>query len=240
MASAMMTTAGSEAPSMQTPGPILLLGAPGVGKGTQARRLMDAWHVPQISTGDILRDNVARGTELGVTAKALMDRGELVPDGLVNTMVAARLEEGDTHRGYIFDGYPRTLEQARWLDRHFAEAAERTLPLLAVTIRVSDASLLRRLTGRRTCPVCRQIYNIYTQPPTQDGICDVEGAALVQRDDDKEAIVIERMKAYEQLTAPEIEHYRAQQRYAEVDGEQDVDRVFADLVAELGRLRGPQ
>jgi adenylate kinase len=235
-----MANSESEISAMHMPGPILLLGAPGVGKGTQARLLMEAWHVPQISTGDILRDNVARGSELGLIAKALMDRGELVDDGLVNTMVAERLQEGDTHRGYIFDGYPRTLEQARWLDHHFAEAPERMLPLIAVTIRVSDAALLRRLTGRRTCPVCRQIYNIYTQPPAQDGICDVEGAALVQRDDDREEIVVERMKAYEQLTAPVIEHYRAHGRYAEVNGEQDVDRVFADLVAQLGRLRGAQ
>jgi adenylate kinase len=221
-----------------TPGPVLLLGSPGAGKGTQARRLMDFWHVPQISTGDILRDNVARATELGVTAKGLMDRGELVPDGLVNSMVAERLAEGDTHRGYIFDGYPRTLEQARWLDHHLTAAAERASPLIAVTITVSYTLLLRRLTGRRTCPVCRRIYNVYSQPSAQDGICDVEGAALVQRADDKEEVVAERMKAYERLTAPVIDHYRAQGHYAEVDGELEVDQVFQDLVRQLGRLRG--
>ncbi len=224
--------------SLSTPGPILLLGAPGAGKGTQARQLMALWNVPQISTGDILRGNVARQTELGKAAKALMDRGELVPDDLVNSMVAARLAEPDTERGYIFDGYPRTLAQARWLDGHLAGSAPSALPLIAVTIRIGYTSLLRRITGRRVCPVCQRIYNIYLQPPAHEGICDVEGAALVQRADDKEEVVAERMKAYESLTAPVIDHYRVQGRYAEVDGEQHVDKVFADLVKELLRLRG--
>jgi adenylate kinase len=229
-----VTAAAQQLPS--NPGPILLLGAPGAGKGTQAKQLMALWKVPQISTGDILRGNVARQTELGKQAKQLMDRGELVPDDLVNGMVAARLAEPDTDRGYIFDGYPRTLQQARWLDGHLAAAAD-SLPLIAVTIRISYTSLLRRITGRRTCPVCQRIYNIYFQPPVHEGLCDVEGATLVQRDDDKEEVVAERMKAYESLTAPVIDHYRVQGRYAEVDGEQHVDKVFEDLVKELRGLR---
>jgi adenylate kinase len=228
----------TEDTSLETPGPILLLGAPGAGKGTQAKQLMALWHVPQISTGDILRGNVARQTELGKTAKALMDRGDLVPDDLVNSMVAARLAEPDTGRGYIFDGYPRTLQQARWLDTHLNENTAVKLPLIAVTIRISYTSLMRRITGRRTCPVCQRIYNIYFQPPAHDGVCDVEGATLIQRADDKEDVVAERMKAYESLTAPVIDHYRAQGRFAEVDGEQPVDKVFSDLVKELRQLRG--
>jgi adenylate kinase len=223
--------------SLATPGPILLLGAPGAGKGTQAKQLMALWEVPQISTGDILRGNVARGTELGKTAKSLMDRGELVPDELVNSMVAARLAEPDTERGYVFDGFPRTLQQARWLDGHLAASGHQSLPLIAVTIRISYTSLLRRITGRRACPVCHRIYNIYLQPPVHEGVCDVEGATLTQRADDNPEVVTERMKAYESLTAPVIEHYRVQGRYAEVDGEQPVDTVLEELVKELRRLR---
>jgi adenylate kinase len=230
-------SAGTESTSLATPGPILLLGAPGAGKGTQAKQLMALWNVPQISTGDILRGNVARQTRLGITAKALMDRGELVPDDLVNSMVAARLAEEDTARGYIFDGYPRTLAQARWLDSHLAEGNCDGLPLIAVNIRIGYTSLLRRITGRRACPVCHRIYNIYLQPPVHEGVCDVEGATLTQRADDREEVVAERMKAYEGLTAPVIDHYRAQGRFAEVDGEQHVDKVFEELVKELRQLR---
>lgn len=233
--------ADSKSTDVFTPGPILLLGAPGAGKGTQARQLMEMWGVPQISTGDILRSNVARQTELGKQAKVVMDRGDLVPDGLVNGMVASRLAEPDTTRGYIFDGYPRTLAQAHWLDGHLASVAKagcETLPVIAVNIRISYTSLLRRITGRRTCPVCQRIYNIYLQPPVHEGVCDVEGATLTQRADDKEEVVAERMKAYERQTAPVIEHYRAQARFADVDGEQEVGRVLEDVVAALRRLRG--
>jgi adenylate kinase len=226
---------------LETPGPVLLLGAPGAGKGTQAKRLMDLWGVPQISTGDILRANVAGATELGSQAKALMERGELVPDDLVNAMVAARLAEPDTTRGYIFDGFPRTLPQAAWLDgyllmSHRQDAA--AVPVVAVNIRVSYTSLLRRITGRRTCPRCQRIYNVYLKPPASDGICDVDGAALMQRADDNEDVFAERMRAYERQTAPVIEHYRQQGRFADVDGEQLVDQVSNDVVGAIARLRG--
>jgi len=234
-----------------TPGPILLLGAPGAGKGTQARQLMGMLGVPQISTGDLLRANVAKKTELGMQAKTLMDRGELVPDDLVNAMVAWRLAEPDTTRGYILDGYPRTLAQAHWLDQHLrelaqsghdetAEASEASdkLPVIAVNIRVSYTCLLRRISGRRTCPVDQRIYNIYFEPPKVEGVCDVDGTPLIQRADDREAVVSERMKTYDRLTAPVIDHYRAQARFADVDGEQDVDKVLDDVVAALRQLRG--
>jgi adenylate kinase len=235
-----------------TPGPILLLGAPGAGKGTQARQLMAMLGVPQISTGDLLRANVAKKTELGVQAKTLMDRGELVPDDLVNAMVAWRLAEPDTARGYILDGYPRTLAQAHWLDQHLRELAQSgheqetgdestaagKLPVIAVNIRVSYTCLLRRISGRRTCPVDQRIYNIYFEPPKVEGVCDVDGTPLVQRADDREEVVAERMKTYDRLTAPVIEHYRTQARFADVDGEQDVNKVLDDVVAALRRLRG--
>jgi adenylate kinase len=169
------------------PGPILLLGAPGAGKGTQAKELVKLWGIPQISTGDLLRANVADGTELGRAAKEIMGRGELVPDTLVNRMVSARLRQSDTDKGYILDGFPRTLGQARWLDGELA-AGLGALPVVAVSIRVNYNQLLRRITGRRLCPVCQSIYNIYVNPPKIDGSCDIEGAALIQRDDDTEEV----------------------------------------------------
>jgi adenylate kinase len=178
---------GREMESKTVPGPILLLGAPGVGKGTQAKELVKIWGIPQISTGDLLRANVARGTSLGKVAKEIMQRGELVPDSLVDEMVAVRLQQPDTVNGYILDGFPRTLGQAGWLDGRLATQAN-SLPVIAVSIQVDYNQLLRRITGRRNCPVCQTIYNVYGNPPKRDGICDVEGAALVQRADDTEAV----------------------------------------------------
>ena len=219
------------------PGPILLLGAPGVGKGTQAKEIMAAWGIPQISTGDILRANVAGGTELGKQAKILMDRGELVPDDLVNEMVAARLLQPDTASGYILDGFPRTLGQAEWLDKHLAAQAG-SLPVIAVSIQVGYTQLLRRITGRRSCPVCKSIYNIYLQPPKVDELCDLDGTPLTRRSDDTEEVFEERMRTYDSLTAPVVEHYRALGRFEEVDGEQPVDAVAAAVMAAVLRLRG--
>jgi adenylate kinase len=222
------------------PGPILLLGAPGSGKGTQAKNIMAAWGVPQISTGDLLRENKARGTPLGLQASQLMGQGKLVPDDLVNEMVAVRLAEPDTRRGYILDGYPRTLGQAEWLDQrlgsHGAGAAA-GFPVIAVSLRVSYNQLLCRITGRRNCPTCQRIYNVYLQPPKVDTVCDVEGTPLVARADDVEAVFEERMRVYEALTAPVVDHYRAKGRFIEVDGEQAVDDVTAAITAAVVRLR---
>jgi adenylate kinase len=218
------------------PGPILLLGAPGVGKGTQAKELVKIWGIPQISTGDLLRANVGQGTELGKVAKEVMGRGELVPDSLVNEMVAVRLRQPDTAKGYILDGFPRTLNQASWLDGRLGGQPE-CLPVVAVSLQVDYNELLRRITGRRNCPVCQTIYNIYTKPPKVDGICDVEGAALVQRADDTEEVFAERMRAYAAQTAPVIEHYRGLGRFVEVDGDRPVDMVAAGIIAAVERLR---
>jgi len=219
------------------PGPILLLGAPGVGKGTQAKELVKLWGIPQISTGDLLRANVAQGTQLGRVAKEIMGRGELVPDSLVNEMVAVRLLEPDTVRGYILDGFPRTLGQANWLDGRLATQVE-SLPVVAVSIQVNYNQLLRRITGRRNCPVCQTIYNVYMNPPKRDGFCDVEGAALVQRADDTEEVFKERMRAYAALTAPVVDHYREQGRFAEVDGDRPIAVIAAGIVAAVEKLRG--
>src|SRR5579863_6056185 len=155
---------GREAGKMTVTGPILLLGAPGSGKGTQAKELVKVWGIPQISTGDLLRANVAQGTALGRAAKERMDRGELVPDTLVNEMVAVRLQAPDTVGGYILDGFPRTLGQANWIDGRLAQQVG-SLPVIAVSLQVNYNQLLRRITGRRICPVCQSIYNIYVNPP---------------------------------------------------------------------------
>jgi adenylate kinase len=227
---------GRETGSKHVPGPILLLGAPGVGKGTQAKELVKLWGIPQISTGDLLRANVAKGTPLGKVAKELMGRGELVPDSLVDEMVAARLKEPDTANGYILDGFPRTLGQAGWLDRQLGSQSQ-VLPVIAVNIKVDYNQLLRRITGRRNCPVCATIYNVFMNPPKRDGFCDIEGAALVQRADDTEMVFNERMRAYAGLTAPVVEHYRTLGRFAEVDGDRPIGAIAAEIVTAVERLR---
>ncbi len=230
---------GRAAETNFAPGPILLLGAPGVGKGTQAKELVRIWGIPQISTGDLLRANVERGTPLGKLAKEIIERGELAPDSLVNDMVAARLKEPDTTRGYILDGFPRTLVQASWLDAQLKERPE-SLFVVAVNIQLNYNQLLRRITGRRICPVCQRIYNIYVNPPEREGFCDVDGAALIQRADDTEEIFKERMRAYEAQTAPVIEHYRASGRFAEVDGDRPIEVIAAEIVATVERMRKVQ
>jgi len=227
---------GRETGDLAFPGPILLLGAPGSGKGTQAKELVKLWGIPQISTGDLLRANVAQGTPLGKVAKEIMGRGELVPDSLVNEMVAVRLKQRDTGKGYILDGFPRTLPQAGWLDGRIGAEPNAT-PVIAVSIQVDYNQLLRRITGRRNCPVCQTIYNVYVNPPKRNGFCDVEGAALVQRADDTETVFHERMRAYAALTAPVIEHYRDLGRFAEVDGDRPIGTIAAGIVAAVERLR---
>ncbi len=222
------------------PGPVLVLGAPGVGKGTQAKRLMAQYGIPQISTGDILRAvrNDAHTPE-AIEAKRLMDQGLLVPDDIVNQLVADRLCEPDTSRGYILDGFPRTLPQANWLDEHLvSECGGHALvaPVVAISIVADYKDLLRRITGRRISPAGR-IYNIYFDPPKVPGICDVDGSTLVQRADDTETVFEERMRTFEEQTAPVIEHYRALGRFEEVNGDGPVEPITAAIDAALHRLR---
>jgi adenylate kinase len=234
------------------PGPVLLLGAPGVGKGTQAKAIMAAWGIPQISTGDILReiknrdlkpspiaDRLLREGKLHEGDMLRMEAGKLVSDGLVNDMVAARLEAPDTARGYILDGFPRTLVQADWLDSQLASGASShpVLPVVAVSLVVNEQQLLRRITGRRSCPVCKRIYNVYLKPPLADTVCDFDQTVLEQRADDTEAVFAERMRAYAEQTAPVLEHYRALGRYAEVNGDAPVDVVTESILAAVERLR---
>ena len=230
---------------LETPGPILLLGAPGVGKGTQAKRLMAAWGIPQISTGDILRAirclPEAMAGAVDLQAKRLMDAGKLVPDDVVNELVSQRLLADDTARGYVLDGYPRTLGQANWLDGWLDKllgGAQAALPVVAVSIEVGYHILLRRITGRRTCPTCCRIYNVYSQPPIMAGVCDVDGTPLVQRPDDTEPVFEERMRTYEAVTAPVVEHYRALGRFRAVDGDQSVESVTVAVATAIAQLRG--
>src|ERR1700751_2644279 len=234
---------------MLLPGPVLLLGAPGVGKGTQAKAIMAAWGIPQISTGDILReirnrdvqpsaiaDRLLREGKLHEDDLARMAAGKLVSDALVNDMVAARLEERDTVRGYILDGFPRTLVQADWLDAHLASSGD-SLPVVAVSLRVDEKRLLLRITGRRICPTCKCIYNMPLNPPVADTVCDFDQTVLEQRVDDTEAVFGERMRAYAEQTAPVLEHYRRLGRFAEVDGDASVDAVTESILAAVEHLR---
>ena len=213
-------------------GPIILLGPPGAGKGTQAKRIVGRYGVPQISTGDILRDNRERGTELGKKAAPIMASGNLVPDDLVLAMVADRLNQPDCAGGFILDGFPRTVAQAEWLDGFLASRTflGRKIPAIVISIEVGYNQLLQRLTGRRSCPVEGKIYNIYSQPPRQNGVCDFCGSQLVQREDDREEVISERFTSYEKKTLPLVGYYRKQGRLHVLDGdlpaEQVTEKVF--------------
>ena len=213
---------------------IILVGAPGSGKGTQAKRIAQVLGVPQISTGDLLRDNVSRGTELGRKAKQAMDRGELVSDQLVCDMVAERLRHSDCAKGCILDGFPRTVSQAEWLDQYLeSKFAQPAKPPIVIQLGVEYNSLLQRLTGRRTCPTCGRIYNIYLQPPRVAGVCDIDGGVLHTRRDDREEVIIERLKAYEQQTLPLADYYRRGGRLLEVAGDLAPDDVTAEALKAI-------
>jgi adenylate kinase len=219
-------------------GPIVLLGPPGAGKGTQAKRISEHFGIPQISTGDLLRQHVKDATGLGLLAKDIMARGELVPDELLYDMVAQRLREADCERGFILDGFPRTAAQAGWLDafleREFFDKSRpgKCLPIV-IRIDVDYNDLLRRLTGRRTCPTCGRIYNVHLQPPRVDELCDADGSKLAIRNDDREEVVRERLNVYEQQTRPVADYYRDKGRLVSVDGSLPVDEVLAQILREI-------
>jgi adenylate kinase len=190
--------------------------------------------VPHLSTGDMFRDHVGRGSELGLRAKPIMERGELVPDEIVLGMVEERVARADCARGFVLDGFPRTIPQAEGLDallgrRGFGKA-------LVLHIAVEYEKLLRRLTGRRTCATCGEIYNIYARPPKVEGKCDKDGGALTQRKDDREEVIRERIAAYDRQTKPLIEYYRAQGGLVDIDGAADADAVTREVLVTLARL----
>ena len=222
-------------------GPIILLGAPGAGKGTQAKLISKTFGIPQISTGDLLRDNVARQTPLGIKAKSIMGTGALVPDQLVLDMVTGRLQDADCNKGFILDGFPRTVPQAEWLDSFLekeregkdADCKAACAPPVVIQLQVDYGKLLERIAGRRSCPSCGRIYNVYLQPPKVEGICDVEGATLICRPDDREDVVKERLKTYERQTLPLADYYKSKGRLVVVDGDQPVEEVMRQAFSAI-------
>lgn len=217
-------------------GPVVLLGAPGAGKGTQAKKIAEHYGIPQISTGDLLRDHVRRGTELGLKAKATMERGELVPDELLYGMVADRLREADCRPGFILDGFPRTAAQAGWLDtfldKELFEKSKKSPPVV-VQLNVDYTQLLLRLTGRRTCPTCGRIYNVHFQPPRVNELCDLDGSKLSLRNDDREEVIRERLAAYDRQTKPLVEYYQAKGRLVGVNADHAVEQIMAEIFSIL-------
>jgi adenylate kinase len=203
---------------------LVFMGAPGSGKGTQARRLMEAFASPQISTGDLLRAAVSANTALGKKAKAAMDAGQLVADDIVVGMIRERLRQKDTNFGFILDGFPRSLAQAAALDTMLEAEAK---PLnKAILLDVKFENLIKRLTGRRTCKVCGHLYNVHFSPPKKADICDYDGGELVQRADDNEATITKRLKVYQDQTSPLVDYYKKQGKFVSVDGEGSMDEIF--------------
>ncbi len=213
---------------------IVLLGPPGAGKGTQAKRMAAAFDLLHISTGDLLREEVAKRSGLGVEAQGYMNRGELVPDALVGKMLSKLLHSRRAALGCVFDGYPRTTAQEEMLEDLLAELNRRVD--VALYIGVTDAEILARVTGRRSCPSCGAVYHLSTQPPKVDGVCDSCNAALVQREDDREEVVRERLKVYRKHTAPLLDLYRSRGILREVDGASGPDQVFQHLREAMGRV----
>jgi adenylate kinase len=207
---------------------LIFLGAPGAGKGTQAREVSKHFSIPQISTGDILREAVRNQTPLGLAAKAKMEAGGLVPDEVVCGIVEQRIERPDCQRGFILDGFPRTLPQAQFVDG-MLQMKGRGNPLV-LDIKVDHDLLLKRLTGRRTCSLCGEIYNVYFNPPRLEGVCDKDGGKLLQRSDDSEESIRQRLVAYEQQTSPLIDYYRRKGVLHEVDGNRRPEAIATELI----------
>lgn len=213
---------------------LVLLGPPGAGKGTQAARLAERLGIPQISTGDILREHVQDNTMLGVRARTYMDRGEYVPDEIVVDMVMERLAEPDAEKGFILDGFPRTERQAEELEAALAEAGR---PISAVLrFAISDEMAVRRLSNRWTCPVCKRTYNMEFKLPAQDGLCDFDGHELERRADDDELTVRRRLEVYREQTAPLTAFYRSRGLLREIDAQAKEDDVTARTVDALADL----
>ena len=211
---------------------IVLLGAPGAGKGTQAKILIEKYGMPQISTGDLLRAAVAAGTALGKEAKSYMDKGELVPDSVVLGMVEERLKQDDCKKGYILDGFPRNTAQAEALDKMLAALNMSLTAALSVDVPFED--LMKRLTGRRTCKGCGQMYNIFFKAPAKEGVCDKCSGELFQRDDDKEATIKKRLEVYTAQTEPLIGYYKNKGIVKAVSGTGSIDDIFKKVTEALG------
>lgn len=211
---------------------IIMLGAPGAGKGTQAERIAEKYQIPHISTGDIFRANIKEGTELGKKAKTFMDQGLLVPDSLTVDLLMDRISREDCKNGYILDGFPRTIPQAESLEAALKAKGE-TLDV-ALNVDVPDESIITRMAGRRACPNCGSTYHVVYAPPKKEGICDKCGSELILRNDDKPETVQKRLSVYHEQTKPLIDHYNNQKILATVDGTKDMESVFQDIVKNLG------
>jgi adenylate kinase len=214
---------------------LILFGPPGAGKGTQAERLRADFQLPYIATGDMLRANVKEGTELGQQAREYMDAGNLVPDELIVAMVAERLQDEDALDGFILDGFPRTIEQAKALDQQLAELGRRVTA--ALLIDVPDEEVIRRLSGRRVCVKAGHNYHVEFDPPKHEGVCDQDGSRLVQRDDDKPDVVRNRLLVYHEQTEPLVEYYDRQGLMRRIDGTRDASEVHDHIRAVIATLR---
>lgn len=211
---------------------IIMLGAPGAGKGTQAKKIVDKYRVPHVSTGDIFRANIKGGTELGMKAKAFMDQGMLVPDEVTIGMLMDRIKEADCAGGYVLDGFPRTIPQAESL-KLALEAQNESIDY-AIDVDVPDADIVSRMSGRRVCLTCGATYHVIRMPSKQEGICDVCGAELIFREDDKPETVQKRLSVYHEQTQPLIDYYKNMGVLRTVDGTQDVADIFQSIVDILG------
>lgn len=211
---------------------LIMLGAPGAGKGTQAKKIAAKYQIPHISTGDIFRANIKAGTELGMKAKSYMDQGQLVPDEVTIGMLLDRISQDDCQNGYVLDGFPRTIPQAESLTAALQERGEKMD--YAVNVDVPDANIVERMSGRRACLGCGATYHIVYNAPKAEGICDACGEKLVLRDDDKPETVQKRLSVYHEQTQPLIDYYKQEGILAEVDGTQDMEKVFQDIVKILG------
>ena len=211
---------------------IIMLGAPGAGKGTQAKMIADKYQIPHISTGDIFRSNIKEGTELGKEAKTYMDKGLMVPDELTVKILLDRVAKDDCKKGYVLDGFPRTIPQAEVLDKALSELGDKID--YAINVEVPDENIIKRMGGRRACLSCGATYHIEHIPPKKEGICDVCGKALVLRDDDKPETVKNRLNVYHEQTQPLIDFYTKKGVLKTVDGTVDMKDVFAAIVAILG------
>ncbi len=211
---------------------IIMLGAPGAGKGTQAKTIAERYGIPHISTGDIFRANIKNGTELGKKAKAYMDQGMLVPDDLTLDLVMDRFAQKDCENGYVLDGFPRTIPQAEALSKALSAAGEGID--YAIDIAVPDEAIVERMSGRRACLACGATYHVVYNPPKEEGVCSVCGAPLVQRDDDKPETVLKRLSVYHEQTQPLIDYYKKQGVLRQVDGTKNMDQVFSEIVEILG------
>ncbi len=211
---------------------IIMLGAPGAGKGTQAERIAEKYQIPHISTGDIFRANIKEGTELGKKAKTYMDQGLLVPDSLTVDLLMDRISKDDCRNGYVLDGFPRTIPQAESLDAALKARGEKID--YAVNVDVPDENIINRMSGRRACLKCGATYHIVYAAPKKENICDKCGEPLVLREDDKPETVKKRLSVYHEQTQPLIEYYDAQKILVTVDGTKDLEAVFGDITAVLG------